>query len=150
MTTPNDSNPKRQRDRTGASVEGKHPIPSRAARKLILPRAYLRAQDRSRGALPQARTHDCVRTVNLTPTPNPERAANPRIPQPPQPPNETRKRQRDRAGASIGSDQTLPSRAARKLILPRAYLRAQDRSRGALPDNPTKLSANSVGTAEAL
>jgi hypothetical protein len=28
------------------------------------------------------------------------------------------KRQRDRAGASIGSDQILPSRAARKLILP--------------------------------
>jgi len=50
----------------------------------------------------------------------------------------TAKRQRDRAGASIGSDQTLPSRAARKLTLLRASLRAQDRSRGALPNSAPK------------
>ena len=41
----------------------------------------------------------------------------------------TRKRQRDRAGASIGSDQASPSRTARKHILPRAFLRARALSR---------------------
>jgi hypothetical protein len=41
-------------------------------------------------------------------------------------------RQRDRAGASIGSDQTpLLAQQRESLILPRASLRAQDRSRGA-------------------
>jgi hypothetical protein len=41
------------------------------------------------------------------------------------------KRQRDRAGASIGSDQAIPSAKRESSILPRASLRAQDRSRGA-------------------
>ena len=41
-------------------------------------------------------------------------------------------RQRDRAGASIGSDQTpFLAQQRESLILPRASLRAQDRSRGA-------------------
>jgi hypothetical protein len=43
------------------------------------------------------------------------------------------KRQRDRAGASLGRDHPHPSRAARKPMLPRASLRAQDRSRRAPP-----------------
>jgi hypothetical protein len=41
------------------------------------------------------------------------------------------KRQQNRAGASIEGDQTYPSRKARKPLLPRAFLRAQDRFRGA-------------------
>ena len=40
-------------------------------------------------------------------------------------------RQRNRAGASIEGDQTHPSRKARERLLPRAFLRAQDRFRGA-------------------
>ena len=39
--------------------------------------------------------------------------------------------ERDRTRASTGSDQTLPSRTARKFTLPRASLRATVRSRGA-------------------
>ena len=50
------------------------------------------------------------------------------------------RRQRDRAGASIGSDDPHPSRAARKPILPRASLRAQDRSRGALTRDPAPIA----------
>ena len=45
------------------------------------------------------------------------------------------KRQRNRAGASIEGDQTHPSRKARKLLLPRAFLRAQERFRGATAGN---------------
>ena len=44
-------------------------------------------------------------------------------------------RQRDGSVARVGSDHTLPSRAARKPILPRASLRAQDPSRGAQTDH---------------
>jgi len=40
----------RQRNRAGASIEGDHHNLSRKARKLSLPRAFLRAQDRFRGA----------------------------------------------------------------------------------------------------
>ena len=40
----------RQRDWAGASIEGDHHNLSRKARKLSLPRAFLRAQDRFRGA----------------------------------------------------------------------------------------------------
>jgi hypothetical protein len=43
------------------------------------------------------------------------------------------RRQRDRTGASTGSDQPHPSRAARKPFLLRASLRAQVWSRGAQP-----------------
>jgi hypothetical protein len=40
----------RQRNRAGASIEGNHHNLSRKARKLSLPRVFLRAQDRFRGA----------------------------------------------------------------------------------------------------
>jgi hypothetical protein len=46
------------------------------------------------------------------------------------------RRQRDRAGASSGSDHPNPSRAARKRPLVRASLRAQARSRGAGHESP--------------
>jgi hypothetical protein len=54
--------------------------------------------------------------------------------------SDSSRRQRDRAGASIGSDHIHPSRAARKPMLPRASLRAQDRSRGALTRDPAPIA----------
>jgi len=50
------------------------------------------------------------------------------------------RRQRDRAEASTGSDQTHPSRTERKLTFPQASLRAQNRSRGAPRHSPTKVT----------
>jgi hypothetical protein len=81
-------------------LEAIKPSPRAQRENPILPRASLRAQDRSRGAP----THDSPQA-------------------PAQRPNHptTSKRQRDRAGASIGSDQTSPSRTARKPYPPPSF-----------------------------
>ena len=48
----------RQRDRAGASTGSDHPLPfAHSAKSPHLPRASLRAQDRSRGARPRPKTH---------------------------------------------------------------------------------------------
>jgi hypothetical protein len=50
----------RQRDRAGASTGSDHPLPfAHSAKSPYLPRASLRAQDRSRGARPRARPRPC-------------------------------------------------------------------------------------------
>ena len=83
---------------------------------------------------------------------------------PPLPHHTPTRQPRDRAGASIGSDPQKTLRAAQKPILPRAYLRAQDRSRTAphgIPPNrqnhsadphrePRNLSAHPYPKAESL
>jgi hypothetical protein len=117
---------------TGRSEHWKRsPLPSRAARKPRLPRASLRAQDRSRGdnrhtqpqqPVPQRRIRGAIKACPYKPL-----AA---CPQP------TRGMKRIEAAAGTGRSEhwkrsPLPSRKARKPILPRASLRAQDRSRGA-------------------
>jgi hypothetical protein len=43
----------RQRDRAGASIEGEHPTPRAQRENSSFPRAFLRAQARSRRAKPQ-------------------------------------------------------------------------------------------------
>jgi hypothetical protein len=64
--------------------------PRATARKLILPQAYLRAQDRSRGASPTTQNHHLPQHHTHT------------------------QRQRDRAGTSIGGDHPNPSRNSAK------------------------------------
>ena len=59
--------PWQQRDEAGASIGGDHPIPSRTARNLILPRASLRAQDSSRGPPPSHPPTSASPTPHTTP-----------------------------------------------------------------------------------
>jgi hypothetical protein len=158
--------------------------PVGALRTPLLPRAYLRASDRSRGA-PKNRNGAgsirCMHWKRSNPSPRAQRE-NQSFPEltcmhrtgPAEPPKTAA--ERDRSDACIGSDQTFPlahsaktnpppslpacigpvprspqkpqrsgigpmhaleaikpfpSRTARKPILPRAYLHASDRSRGA-------------------
>jgi len=82
--------PKRQRDRAGASIGSDPPTPF----------AH-RAKAPSSPELPCARRHGPAKP---SPTTCPRRP----------PKHGTAKRQRDRAGASIGSDPPTPSRTARK------------------------------------
>ena len=82
--------PRAQRDQTGASIEGDHPNPSRTARKLPLPRACLRAQDRSRCARHPRPAQESVLTA-----PSSQPTCTPRA-------------QRDRTGASIAGEPPHP------------------------------------------
>ena len=127
----------RQRDRAEASIGSDQTSPSAQRESSILPRASLRAQDRSRGAPAQKHTekhshqmpepdHPRITKrgpfcVNMRDPASLVEAATFHGTQP----------QRDRAGASIGSDQTSSSAQRESPILPRASLRAQDRSRRA-------------------
>ena len=158
------------------ALEAINPSPRAQRESPTLPRASLRAQDRSRGApvetlIPSASTgtrplqnrceHPGVCGVpsersGCTPYPGfhpglvydaplghserltfPEPSCADLIPQ--STPKYT-KPHRDRDGASTGSDQPLPRAQRENPILPRASLRAQDRSRGARPKNAPKPS----------
>ena len=140
----------RQRDRAGASTGSDHPLPfAQSAKSPHLPRASLRAQDRSRGATPTdpkqpvpnphtnpqsiqtpASSLSPISQNSLSPIANPPTGACPQKASNITP--DITKRQRDRAGASTGSDHPHPfAHSAKSPHLPRASLRAQDRSRGA-------------------
>jgi len=136
---PHNTPSRRPRDRAGASIGSDPQKTLRAAQKPILPRAYLRAQDRSRRAPPngipphrQNQSADPHREPrNLSAHPYPKAESLTLLPH-----NTPSRRPRNRAEASIGSDPQKTLRAAQKPILPRAYLRAQDRSRRAPPNGP--------------
>jgi hypothetical protein len=102
------------------ALEANKPLPSRTARKLHHPPQSLLSARRLGPAKPQPTTHP-KRQPNDQPTP---------------------RRQRDRAGASLGGEQTTPSRTARKLqSSPEPPQRAQARSREALTHDPPQAPA---------
>ena len=115
---------KRQRDRAEASIGSDQTSSSAQRQSSILPRASLRAQDRSRGApaQTQAQANKTLQTQDQPPKSKHPKAKPATL--------HGTQRQRDRAEASIGSDQTSSSAQRQSSILPQASLRAQDRSRG--------------------
>ncbi len=121
------------------ALEAIKPFPSRTARKLILPRAYLRASGRSRGAPKNRSGAGSVRCMHWKRS-NPSLAHSAKTNPPPSLPacigpvsRSPKKSQRSGIGPmhALEAIKPIPSRTARKPILPRAYLRASDRSRGA-------------------
>jgi hypothetical protein len=113
--------------------------PIGALRKPVLPRAYLHASDRSRGAQKTAaerdrsdacigsdQVHPLAHSAKTNPSPSLPACIGP-VPRSPQKP------QRSGIGPmhALEASKYTPSRTARKPILPRAYLHASDRSRGA-------------------
>jgi hypothetical protein len=116
-------------------LEAIKPSPSAPARKPLLTRAYLRAQARSRGAQPNPREKPTpsIRLQNLkNPRQTPEAKTHPTRSPSTLP---VTRRQRDRAAASIGSDQTSPQRVSAK-VPPPPELTCERRPAPAEP-NPT-------------
>ena len=105
-----------------------HPPPSFPARDGSVPRSPPKPQ---RSGIEPVQA---LEAIKLSPRAQRESSPSPELPcarrfgpaEPTKPAAE-----RDRTRASTGSDQTLPSRTARKFTLPRASLRATVRSRGA-------------------
>jgi hypothetical protein len=114
----------RQRDRAGASIEGKHPKPLARSAKTSPSCAFLRAQAWSRVSQPQARAHESVPTTQPVPSSLSPYADITHAPQ---------QRQRDRAGASIEGKHPKPLARSAKTSPPCAFLRAQAWSRVSQP-----------------
>jgi hypothetical protein len=113
----------------------------RARPKHHLPQRSLRAKDRSRGAHPKTPSGaGAVRSEHRRRSPKSlaQSAKAPSSPEPscehrtnPAEPTQRRQAERDRSEASIEGDHLNPRAKRESSILPRAFLRAQDRSRGA-------------------
>ena len=119
------------------------PIPRAPRESSILPRVSLRVLARSRGAKKIQRSgigpERALEAIKPSLAPRAKAPSFPELPceRRPGPAEPKNTAERDRAGASIGSDQTLPRAPRESSILSRASLRALARSRGALATTTT-------------